>query len=380
MAVSIRKRKNSKGRTMWTFTVRRAGECLSMTFINKNDGTAWSQRVENAIRSSVGNPDKPFNREDFLEKKRPDSQKVLNDIRKKLEESKEPNVEWTLKTSIQHFINTKLDDFKSYDETLNKLKTWMKDPISNIKLKELSPEVLYDWVNSRIKEKKSPSTIKNNIYLISTIYRTASSPVTRGGWGLLELDNPVKHIELPKNRPNRQRRLFSGEEERLFTELSKSSNPEIIPFIRMSLETGMRKSEILNTTIGEIHITPKGWSIDKHVTKNGNRRIIYLSQKCVDVIKPIYELKKNNPLSSRLFSISDNQVEVEFSKSRDKIGSTDLRLHDLRHEAISRLADKGLSIGAISSQSGHRNAQTLLRYVNVSENDIRTKLEQKLRG
>jgi len=258
---------------------------------------------------------------------------------------------------------------------LNKLKVWMNDPISNIKLKELSPEVLYDWVNSRIKEKKAPSTIKNNIYLISTIYRVASSPITRGGWGLLELDNPVKHIELPKNRPNRQRRLFSGEEERLFSELSKSSNIEIVPFIRMALETGMRKSEILGVTIGEIHITPKGWSIDKHVTKNGNRRIIYLSEKCVQSIQHIYDLKKNNPLSSRLFSISDNQVEVEFTKCRDKIGSDSLRLHDLRHEAISRLADKGLSIGAISSQSGHRNAQTLLRYVNVSENDIRKKLD-----
>lgn len=47
-------------------------------------------------------------------------------------------------------------------------------------------------------------------------------------------------------------------------------------------------------------------------------------------------------------------------------GVTGLTLHDLRHEALSRQAAAGLTIGELQQQSGHRTAQILLRYVNAA--------------
>jgi len=38
---------------------------------------------------------------------------------------------------------------------------------------------------------------------------------------------------------------------------------------------------------------------------------------------------------------------------------------DITPEGLSRMAEKGLTIGELAEQSGHRTAQVLLRYVNA---------------
>jgi integrase len=43
-------------------------------------------------------------------------------------------------------------------------------------------------------------------------------------------------------------------------------------------------------------------------------------------------------------------------------GLNDLHLHDLRHEAISRFIERGLTIPEAASISGHKAQSMLLRY------------------
>ena len=53
------------------------------------------------------------------------------------------------------------------------------------------------------------------------------------------------------------------------------------------------------------------------------------------------------------------------------------RFHDLRHEALSRMAGLGLTIGELQAQSGQRTAQILLRYVNAKPSEIAKKLDKR---
>jgi integrase len=48
-----------------------------------------------------------------------------------------------------------------------------------------------------------------------------------------------------------------------------------------------------------------------------------------------------------------------------KAGSTDLRWHDLRHEAVSRLFEKGLTAEEVMQISGHRTYAMLARYTHL---------------
>jgi len=54
----------------------------------------------------------------------------------------------------------------------------------------------------------------------------------------------------------------------------------------------------------------------------------------------------------------------------------DLRLHDLRHEALSRLSDAGLNTIELAHISGHKTLGMLSRYTHPSHQAIFSKLDQ----
>jgi integrase len=58
-----------------------------------------------------------------------------------------------------------------------------------------------------------------------------------------------------------------------------------------------------------------------------------------------------------------------------KLGIEDLHFHDLRHEAISRLFELGLSAPEVSIISGHRDARMLLRYAHGDSKKIHKKFD-----
>jgi integrase len=56
------------------------------------------------------------------------------------------------------------------------------------------------------------------------------------------------------------------------------------------------------------------------------------------------------------------RTPLAWERLKTRAGIRDLRFHDLRHEAISRFFELGLSIPEVSLISGHRDARMLFRY------------------
>ena len=52
----------------------------------------------------------------------------------------------------------------------------------------------------------------------------------------------------------------------------------------------------------------------------------------------------------------------------------DLRLHDLRHEAVSRFFEKGLNVPEVAMISGHRDPLMLFRYTHPKAEEVAAKL------
>jgi site-specific recombinase XerD len=51
-----------------------------------------------------------------------------------------------------------------------------------------------------------------------------------------------------------------------------------------------------------------------------------------------------------------------------------LRFHDLRHEAVSRLFEKGLNTFEVGSISGHKTLSMLQRYTHLRSEELVAKL------
>ena len=82
-----------------------------------------------------------------------------------------------------------------------------------------------------------------------------------------------------------------------------------------------------------------------------------------DVIQLLETLPKEN---ERVFPITDVAVRQAWDRLRRRAGITDLTFHDLRHEAVSRFFESGLSIPQVMAISGHQTASQLFRYIQLS--------------
>ena len=81
-------------------------------------------------------------------------------------------------------------------------------------------------------------------------------------------------------------------------------------------------------------------------------------------------------LPGRRCSCSPNGIEPIRSGSRkrvsnrDALARIDLHWHDLRHEALSRLADDGVPVHELQLFAGHASITTTQRYMNARANAL----------
>jgi integrase len=206
--------------------------------------------------------------------------------------------------------------------------------------------------DKRLKEGKSPFTVNNEMILLSSLFNVAAKE-----WGFESLNNPVAKVARPKLPRGRDRRLYEGEEETLLEELPDN----------IKLETAMRLSEITSMEWKNVNLARRTITLED--TKNGESRTVPLSTRAVSVLKA---LPRN--IKGRVFNISSNHVSKTFHDTCKKSGIEDLRFHDLRHEATSRLFEKGFNPMEVASITGHKTLQMLKRYTHLKAEDLAQRL------
>lgn len=222
-------------------------------------------------------------------------------------------------------------------------------------------------------------TINHYFNAISKLYQMLTDELS------IEIQNPIKLIKRMPASKGRSARL-TGKAEEIFIEYCKKSNLKYLaPVVSLAIETGMRQGEIMGIKWSDIDLESR--RIYLHKTKNGESRQVPLTLKAVEIIN---NLKSENTQSDRLFPCSTISIRKGFQRVRLKAKSQwtslgknpfdDLRFHDLRHEALSRLSDAGLNVIELSHISGHKTMSMLKRYTHPSHEAIFAKLDmQKLR-
>jgi integrase len=103
--------------------------------------------------------------------------------------------------------------------------------------------------------------------------------------------------------------------------------------------------------------------------KGGTRRVA-LSSRAMKILKSLKPKDENSPW----FGVTARTLSAAVLRARDKLGLKDLRLHDLRHEATSKLFEKGLSPVEVATMTGHKTLNTLKRYTHPNVTEIARKL------
>lgn len=190
-------------------------------------------------------------------------------------------------------------------------------------------------------------------------------------------------VALPPPPKARKRRLQEGkdenhlgEEERMRAALMAGPDGmKMVAIFDIALDTGMRLGEILGVQAGWVRRVRGGRYLALPDTKNGDARDVVLTKRAAATLDSLVaELPKSAPPDAELIRLSQSQVEYRWRLARDSAQVAGLHFHDLRHEGMSRMAEKHLTIGELKAQSGHRTAQILLDYVNATVSNVARKL------
>ena len=234
---------------------------------------------------------------------------------------------------------------------------------------KITGEVVAQYRDARLKE-VSQNTIRLELAFLSVVFEQC-----RKEWGLA-VSNPVRQVRMPKPGKPRHRRLEAGEEEALLKACMESGAHYLQTFVVMAIETGMRFGELAGVTWSNLNLESR--TIYLPDTKNGSSRTVPLSTRALNAIQT-----QPRSIDGRLFSAKPGSIRSAFLMALSKAQATqpeskiflrELRFHDLRHEAVSRLFEKGLNPIEVGMVSGHKTLSMLQRYTHLRSAALVAKL------
>ena len=246
---------------------------------------------------------------------------------------------------------------KSHEIEAYRLKT-LKKHLGNQRVATLTSTVIAKYRDGRLKT-VSPASLKRELVILSSVLNTAIKE-----WGF-NIDNPVAKVSVPKFNNARDRRLEVGEEEKLLT-----ATGELRRIIILALETGMRRGEILRIKKSHIDLARRTLLIP--LTKTDTPRTIPLSSRAIATLRE-QSRASDNVISieeTTLFSYTARGLSGAFLRLCKKYELDNLHFHDLRHEATSRLFEKGLNPVEVATITGHKDTRMLMRYTHLRAEDL----------
>lgn len=280
----------------------------------------------------------------------------------------------------------------------------------------LLPEHFTEYVDERC-QAVSGATVDRELDIFSAVCNAA---ITK--WRIHVLQSPMDGVTRPQYFNERDRRLKGDEEERLLVAASvedekaslasclddlvasalrqvdgtptdyrrrqtRRSNlqeanttyvhvPWYETFIQFQLMTGARRSETLDLLWSNVDLDTQTAYLP--ITKNGRPRKLPLRS---DLVEMLSQLPRT---SERVFNITPDGLRKAWARICEYaglVGENDLHLHDLRHEAISRVAEAGsntpggFSLIDLQHFSGHRDVRMLLRYAHLCTQALARQLD-----
>ena len=287
----------------------------------------------------------------------------------------------TLKACLERYLTEVTPKKKSKGESWY-VQAWMARPIAFMFMASIRGKDLASEIRAMESEGKGANHIRLHLAVISHLFKVA-----RREWGMESLENPADLVSNPKLPNGRNRRLVDDEEKRLLAACADARNPWLRPVVIFAIETAMRSGELVETwgadPSGALDADGKRLRIKistgllwgnvdlkkrtAHLpqTKNGEARTVPLSSRAVGILEAL----PSDP-DERVFGTTYEGTHQAFVRACKRASIEDLRFHDLRHEATSRLFEKGFNPMEVSAITGHKTLQMLKRYTHLRAEDL----------
>lgn len=254
---------------------------------------------------------------------------------------------------IERYKREIIPQLVSQAEELSKCNVMVK-AIGDLSLMAITPSILASHRDKRLQQGLSPTTVNYDLSFVSRVFTACIKDFSIN----LPNGNPVKKVRKPSLPRGRERRPTKSE-------LNILSG---YPFIMFAIETAMRRGEIARMDWKDVNWTKQTLHIP--VTKNSIPRTIPLSSTAISILKAL----PCRSITGNVWQLKPDSITDKFRRLCKRHNISDLRFHDLRHEATSRLFEKGLHPVEVATITGHTDTKMLLRYTHIKPESLIDKL------
>ena len=283
--------------------------------------------------------------------------------------------------TFESFIDTYTADMK------NRLKenTWhTKEHIIRTKLlpyfakrkmNSIQPKDIIAWQNEMIKCRDKSGEAYSPVYL-KTLHNQLSAIFNHAVkfYGLK--DNPAAKVGNMGKAKAREMLFWTQEEYKKFSE-EMMDKPVSFYAFEMLYWCGIREGELLALTPADFDFEKRTVSINKSYqrlngqdlittpkTEKSNRVITmpqFLAEEIQDYLKMLYGIRADD----RMFTVTKSYLHREMDRGSKEAGVPRIRIHDIRHSAVSLLIDMGFSATAIADRVGHESIDITYNYAHL---------------
>ena len=332
----------------WRAQVRRGGQSHSRTFRLKADAEAWAREAEDAIRRG----------------KTPNAPHIL------------------LSTTLGNLIDLHIQDMLEVGKSPRRSKTYtlerLNATIGHLPLTRITRGELIDYAKWRRAEGAGPVTIGMEIGYLKTILTHAAA--------VHGLEVPTEEVTLARvalrrlglvgKGNERDRRPTQDELDRIIAHKQHDVR-QIIPLgriVKFAVATAMRQEEISRVCWSDFDSRRRVIVVrdrkDPRRTTGNHQTVPLVDTNGYDPIALMEEQRAITPWSDRVFPYNGRSVGHAFRRACRELDIKDLRFHDLRHEATSRLFEAGFDIPEVALVTGHRDWKMLQRYLNLQPHQL----------
>jgi integrase len=332
----------------WRVQVRRKGRYVSETFRRRKDAEEWA--LDNERRIDRGEAPR--------------------------------RAGYTDPSTFGHLVDLHLSDMQEVGKCPRRSKAFsleaLQKKLGKVRIADLCRERLVTFGRDRARGGAGPVTIGADLGYVRMIIAHAAAvhgiSVSVEPADLARI--ALKRLGLIGKAKSRDRRPTHDELDRIIGHLE--GNPrQTIPVARIArfaIATAMRQDEICRIRWQDVDAATRTVIVrdrkDPRDKSGNHQKVPLLNVAGIDAWQLLREQAKKSPNGDRVFPYNGRSVGTAFRRACRELGIDDLRFHDLRHEAASRLFEAGFAIEQVALVTGHRDWKMLKRYTHLRPEDL----------
>jgi len=314
----------------WQAKVRRHGQsAVSRTFARQTDAEAWARKIESEQERGTWR--------DSSEAERT-----------------------TLLAALDRYAREITPRKRAQASERSNLRILREERIAGQTLARIGSQEIAALRGAWQKDGLKPASIKRRMVTLAHVFTVAERE-----WGMVALTNPVRAVRLEPENNARERRVSEAELEAI---CAATGSAELASLIRLAVETAMRRGELCALRWEHVDL----YEATAHLphTKNGSARDVPLSSRAIGALRAL-----PRRIDGQVFGLRPDSVTQAFERAAVRASIDNVRFHDLRHEATTRLSDKLPTLLELAAVTGHKDLRMLKRYYHPRAADLAKKLD-----